>query len=334
MANLNYLITGGAGFVGSTLVDHLIKNNHYVKVVDKFFFNTKFEVNNNLEILNKDVRELSESDFKDIDIVIDLASISNDPSGELNPYLTYQINGETRGRTAGLAKKAGVSGYILASSCSVYGFSDKVVDENSSVNPLTTYAYANLLAEKLVLSQSDKDFHVLVFRQATLFGVSKRMRIDLVVNGMIFSGIKNGNINILRDGNQKRPILSLNELNNRFLSIDERVFKKYSSEIFNIGNDDLNLSIKTIYEKINTALGGNFEKNWYGEPDFRSYHVSFNKSKTLLPTIEAPEFFDEVEKISEFILNNEIDEVETNTLKWYQSLMKHNPEILNYSNNL
>ena len=329
MAKVNYLITGGAGFVGCSLVESLINNDNYVKVVDKFFFETKFEDNKNLTLLNKDVRDLEIEDFKDIDIVIDLASISNDPSAELNPILTYQINGETRGRTSRLAKEAGVFGYILASSCSVYGFNDLVVDESSSVNPLTTYAYANLLAEKLVLSQSDENFKVIVFRQATLFGVSKRMRLDLVVNGMVYSGIKNGSINILRDGNQKRPILSLNELNNRFLSIDEKVLTKHNSEIFNIGNDDLNLSIDSIYEKINSALGGSFEKNWYGEPDHRSYHVSFRKSHVLLPRIEYPKFFDEVEKISQYIHDNEIDEIKTNTLKWYQQLLKNNPDALN-----
>lgn len=329
MAKANYLITGGAGFVGCSLVESLLNNGNYVKVVDKFFFDTKFDDNKNLRLLKKDVRELEVEDFNDIDIVIDLASISNDPSGELNPFLTYQINGESRGRTSKLAKEAGVSGYILASSCSVYGFNNLVVNEDSPVNPLTTYAYANLLAEKLVLSQSDKNFNVIVFRQATLFGVSNRMRLDLVVNGMVYSGIKNGSINILRNGNQKRPILSLKELNNRFLSINEKVFKKYNSEVFNIGNDDLNLSINLIYEKINYALGGNFEKSWYGEPDHRSYHVSFKKSAELLPKIKYANFFDEVEKISEYILSHEIDENKTNTLKWYQHLLKNNPNALN-----
>lgn len=331
---MNYLITGGAGYVGTVLVKALIEEGHTVKVIDKFFFETNFEQHKNLTIVNQDVRSLREKDFNDIDIVIDLASISNDPSAELNPFLTYQINGETRGRTASTAKKAGVKAYILASSCSVYGFNDKVVNESSPVNPLTTYAYANLLAEKLVLSQSDDNFNVIVFRQATLFGVSNRMRFDLVVNGMVYSGIKNGRINILRDGNQKRPLLSLNELKNRFLSIDEIVFKKYNSEIFNIGNESLNLSINSIYENINNALGGKFEKNWYGEPDFRSYHVSFKKSLDLLPIIEYPKFSEEVMSIEKFVLNNEIDEIKTNTLKWYQYLLKNNSEVLNYKEDL
>src|SRR5210317_842920 len=141
MKKLNYLITGGAGYVGSELTELLLKNGHSVKIVDTFYFETEIEENKNLIICKKDVRNLEISDFKDIDIVIDLASISNDPSGELNPYLTYKINGETRGKTATLAKKSGVKGYILASSCSVYGFNDNVVDENSPTNPLTTYAY-------------------------------------------------------------------------------------------------------------------------------------------------------------------------------------------------
>lgn len=330
MSEFNYLITGGAGFVGSNLVKALLEANHSVKVIDKFFFETKFENHKNLTLIDKDTRELSTVDFKDIDIVIDLASISNDPAAELNPYLTYQINGETRGRTASIAKNSGVKAYILASSCSVYGFNDNVVTENSPVNPLTTYAYANLLAEKLVLSQSDKNFSVIIFRQATLFGVSSRMRLDLVVNGMVYSGIKNGSINILRNGNQKRPLLSLNELNKRFLSIDELIFSKYNSEIFNIGNESLNLSINSIYEKINEALGGSFNKNWYGEPDYRSYHVSFEKSLALLPKIEKPQFSNEVKDIEKYILNNKIDETKANTLKWYQYLLEKNPKVLSF----
>lgn len=331
MVSKNYLISGGAGFVGSVLTQSLINEGHHVKVVDKFFFDTKFEKNDNLSILKKDARALEEEDFYGIDVVIDLASISNDPSAELNPYLTYQINGETRGRTASIAKNAGVYGYILASSCSVYGFNNEIVNEDSSVNPLTTYAYANLLAEKLVLSQADENFKVLVFRQATLFGISKRMRIDLVVNGMIYSGINTGKINILRDGNQKRPLLGLNELSNRFLSISDDVFKLNNGQIFNIGNEELNLSINSIYEIINNTLGNKFEKNWYGEPDFRSYQVSFKKSSECLPKIQPYSFNQEILEISDFILKNEIDEIKTNTLKWYSKLLDSDPEILSYS---
>ncbi len=327
MVSLNYLITGGAGYVGAELTDLLLKNGHSVKVVDTFYFETQFDEHNSLILDKKNVQKLEEADFKDIDIVIDLASISNDPSGELNPSLTYKINGETRGRTANLAKKAGVKGYILASSCSVYGFNDNIVDEDSSTNPLTTYAYANLLAEKLVQSISDSNFSVIIFRQATLFGSSKRMRTDLVVNGMTYSGLKNGKINILRDGEQKRPILSLNELSNRFLSINEAVFKKQNKQIFNIGNKDLNLKINSIYDIVNQVLGGQLEKNWYGEPDYRSYEVDFSKAEELLPKIEKADLELEILKIKNTFSEESFDYDKSNTLGWYQNLLSKNPKL-------
>lgn len=328
MKKLNYLITGGAGYVGSELTDLLLKNGHSVKIIDTFYFETQIKENKNLIIIKKDVRKLEISDFKDIDIVIDLASISNDPSGELNPYLTYKINGETRGKTASLAKKSGVKGYILASSCSVYGFNNNVVDEDSPTNPLTTYAYANLLAEKLVRSLSDSKFKVIIFRQATLFGSSKRMRTDLVVNGMTYSGLENRKINILRNGEQKRPIISLNELNSRFLTINEAQFRKHSNEIFNIGNNNLNLKINSIYDVVNSVLGGNLEKNWYGEPDHRSYEVNFTKAENLLPRIEKTNIENEITNIMKRFGEESFDYEKSNTLGWYKSLLNINPEIL------
>ena len=325
----NYLITGGAGYVGSELTNYLLDHGHSVKIIDNFYFETKFSKHKNLNIVKKDTRNLETEDFGDIDIVIDLASISNDPSGELNPYLTYKINAETRGKTCSIAKAAGVKGYILASSCSVYGFNSSKVDEQSSTNPLTTYAYANLLAEKLLSSEGNSDFGVIIFRQATLFGSSPRMRTDLVVNGMTYSGIKNGEINILRDGNQKRPILSLNELNSRFLSTDEKQFKKYNNHIFNIGNENLNLDINSIYEVVNKVLGGGLERNWYGEPDYRSYEVSFQKAEDLLPKIEVTNIEHEISKIENKFKDKDFHYEKSVTLDWYKKLLSLDPEILN-----
>ena len=221
-----------------------------------------------------------------------------------------------------------MKGYILASSCSVYGFNDNVVDEDSPTNPLTTYAYANLLAEKLVRSLSDSKFKVIIFRQATLFGSSKRMRTDLVVNGMTYSGLENRKINILRNGEQKRPIMSLNELNSRFLTINEAQFRKHSNEIFNIGNNNLNLKINSIYDVVNSVLGGNLEKNWYGEPDHRSYEVNFTKAENLLPKIEKTNIENEITNIMKRFGEESFDYEKSNTLGWYKSLLNINPEML------
>ncbi len=327
MNSYNYLLTGGAGYVGSELASALSRNGHNIKIIDKLYFETNLSDLSNVEVIKKDVRELKEEDFKDIDIVVDLAAISNDPSAELNQEISYKINAETRLNTCKSAKSAGVKGYILASSCSVYGFNSEIVNEKSSVHPLTTYAFANILAENLVTSYSDKNFSVLVFRQATLFGLSKRMRFDLVINGMTYSGIKNKKINILRDGNQKRPLLSLNELNNRYLSIDEDVFKKNNGEIFNIGNNSLNLTINDIFEMVSSSLGGKFEKNWYGDPDHRSYEVDFTKAETVLPKIEESNNIEEIKKIASFIKSDNFNYKKCITLDWYKHLLDKNPNL-------
>ncbi len=327
MKKYNYLLTGGAGYVGSVLVEDLIKDGHSVKIIDKFFFETNFSDLQNVEVVKKDVRALEKKDFQGVDIVIDLAAISNDPSAELDQQMTYEINGETRLNTCKLAKEAGAKGYILASSCSIYGFNINKVSEVSEVHPLTTYAYANLLAEKMVSSYSDSNFSVLIFRQATLFGVSRRMRFDLVINGMTYSGLTNKKINILRDGKQKRPLLSLSELSRRYLSIDEDIFKKNNGQIFNIGNDKLNLSINDIFDVVSKSLGGGFKKNWYGQPDFRSYEVDFRKADELLPSIQSSDTEEEIKRIIKFIDDGSYDYEKCITLGWYQNLLNQNPNL-------
>ena len=326
MSNYNYLLAGGAGYLGSFLAEELINCGNNVTVVDNFYFETELIDSKNLSIIKKDVRNLSKDDFKEIDIVIDLAAISNDPSADLDSAITYKINGESRLNTCKLAKQAGVKGYILASSCSVYGFNQNKVNESSNVQPLTTYAFANLLAEKLIMSYSDSTFSTIVFRQATLFGVSPRMRFDLVINGMTYSGIKNGKINILRDGSQKRPLLSLNELSKRFISINESVFSKHNKQIFNIGNSNLNLSINEMYNLVSESLGG-LEKNWYGEPDFRSYEVDFTKAEELLPKIETANIKHEIENIRDLVLAGNFDYEKCITLNWYKKLLSKNPGL-------
>ena len=154
------------------------------------------------------------------------------------------------------------------------------------------------------------------------------MRTDLVVNGMTYSGLENRKINILRNGEQKRPIVSLNELNSRFLTINEAQFKKHSNQIFNIGNNNLNLKINSIYDIVNSVLGGNLEKNWYGEPDHRSYEVNFTKAENLLPRIEKTNIEIEITNIMKRFGEEDFDYEKSDTLGWYKSLLNLNPEIL------
>jgi nucleoside-diphosphate-sugar epimerase len=141
--------------------------------------------NKSFEILKKDIRDLEEKDFKDIDVVCDLACLSNDPAGEIDPQLTFDINRDGRVHVARMAKKAGVKKYIISSTCSVYGTGNEPnLNEKSATNPISVYAKSTLEAEQQNLSIADNNFSVTALRNATVFGLSTRMRFDLVVNLM------------------------------------------------------------------------------------------------------------------------------------------------------
>ena len=186
---MNILVTGAGGYIGTTLVPMLLAEGHCVTAVDRFFFGEELLAEHpSLGLVRQDCRRLESDLFHNIDAVIDLVAISNDPSGELFGDVTYQINHEARVSCAKLAKDNGVKRYILPSSCSIYGFQAEgvIADEDSPTNPLTNYAKANLLAEEGVLPLADENFCVVVLRQSTVYGYSPRMRFDLAINGMTY----------------------------------------------------------------------------------------------------------------------------------------------------
>ena len=210
---MKILVTGGSGYIGSILIPKLLSEGNEVHVVDRFFFGDTLEESPNLKKIKADCRNIDANLFTDIDIVIDLVAISNDPSGETFANATYQINHESRVRTAKLAKENGVCRYILPSSCSIYGFQEEglIADENTTTNPLTNYAKANEMAENGVLPLADNDFCVTVLRQATVYGYSPRMRFDLAINGMTFGAWKERKLPLMRDGKQWRPMIHVKD---------------------------------------------------------------------------------------------------------------------------
>ncbi|MEM3489742.1 MAG: SDR family oxidoreductase, partial [Nitrososphaerota archaeon] len=159
---MKVLVTGGAGYIGSVLSRILLEKGYEVICLDRFFFGMEpiKEIADKVRIIKDDIRWFDPEVLKGVDAVLDLASLSNDPSGELEPERTLEINYKGRVRVAKLSKKYGVSRYLLASTCSVYGFQEEILNEESNLNPLTTYAKANMLAEKEVLSLADKSFSV------------------------------------------------------------------------------------------------------------------------------------------------------------------------------
>jgi nucleoside-diphosphate-sugar epimerase len=319
------LITGAAGYIGSVLTNHVLDEGYDVIAVDRLFFGRDKlpQDNNHLKVIEGDIRFIEPSIFKGVDAVIDLAALSNDPAGELDPIKTYSINHLGRTRVAALAKAAGVSCYILPSSCSIYGFQDGLVDETSPVNPLTTYAKANYNVENDVLAMADDDFTVTVIRQATVYGASPRMRFDLAINGMVKGFLKNGKIPILKDGNQWRPFVHVRDTSRAMCLLLKADKKSIQKQLFNIGSNEQNYQIFDLAKRVAQSMDMEFKYEWYGDPDHRSYQVSFNKVKNVLGY--SPEF--NAEKGAREVMNGirtgklNPDDPTTITVQWYKKLL-------------
>ena len=320
------LVTGAGGYIGSVLVPKLLAKGYAVKALDRFFFGTdKLAPHPNLVLIREDSRRIREEHFAGVDAVIDLVAISNDPSGERFREATFQINHISRARTAHMAKTLGVERYILPSSCSIYGFqaADVIVDEQSPSNPLTTYAVANERAEQSVLPLADSRFTVTVIRQATVYGFSPRMRFDLAINGMTLGAWKNGVIPLMKDGTQWRPFVHVQDTTDVMCLLLEADRDTINGEIFNVGSNENNYQLGPLGEAIAAALPKPVTIEWYGEPDHRSYRVSFDKIEQKLgwkakwtAAAGALEVYNALEAGQ--ILQFE----QTVTLGWYQELIK------------
>lgn len=331
------LVTGGAGYIGSTLVRMLLERGYKVKVLDRFFFGVEpiKDIEDKIEIIKDDIRTVSANIFEGIDTVMDLAAICNDAAGELDPQKTIDINYLGRSRIANLAKYSGVKRYILASTCSVYGFQKGILTEKSPVNPLTTYAKANYLAECAVLNLADKNYSVTVLRQATVFGFSHRMRFDLAVNGMVGSYYKFDKLNVLRDGTQWRPFVYVKDTARAFIAVMESESEKVNGEIFNVGSNDLNIQVIELARRVTDGLGKSFSFDWYGDPDKRSYKVSFDKIENVLSYNTKYEISECVKELWDKIKKGDVNfnDPKTRTVNWYRTLIEWNETIKFISKN-
>ena len=320
------LITGGAGYIGSVLTRLLLQHDYRVTVVDRFYFgrDTLPTDNPNLKTITDDIRWMDGALLKGVDAVIDLAAISSDPAGELDQDKTWAINHAGRVRICTLAKEAGVKRYILPSSCSVYGFRDGMLDETTTPNPLTTYAEANLKAEADVLALADDSYCVVVIRQATVYGDSPRMRFDLAVNGMTKGFLAKGKIPILRDGSQWRPMVHVADTSNCMRLLLSASTDKINGQIFNVGCDEQNYQIMPLAKLVAKGLDLPFAHEWYGDPDHRSYQVSFKKIKDTLDFKPKFDASSGARIIADKIKSGELDpnDPKTITVGWYKQLIE------------
>jgi nucleoside-diphosphate-sugar epimerase len=323
---MKVLVTGGAGYIGSILSRLLLEKGYTVTCLDRLFFGTDSlkDIMENISIVKDDIRLFKPEILRGHDAVLDLASLSNDPTGELDPQKTLEINHKGRVRVASLSKKYGVTRYVLASTCSVYGFKEGILTEESSLNPLTTYAKANVLAEKETLPLAGKSFSVTALRQATVYGYSPRMRFDLAINGMVLGFFKNGKIPIMRDGKQWRPFVYIKDTANAFIKVLESDPELVTGQVFNVSSNEQNMQIYELAKLVAESIGLPFNYEWYGSPDTRSYRVSFDKIKETLhfkpnytPKDGAKEVFT---ALKEGKLN--ADDPRTITVQWYKHLLE------------
>jgi len=322
------LVTGAGGYIGTSLVPMLLERGYQVRAIDRFFFGRDLlGEHDNLEVIQEDCRRLSDKHFKDVDHVIDLVAVSNDPSGELFQDATWQINHGCRAATAKMAKTAGVKRYVLPSSCSIYGFQEPgvVCTEKNDINPLTTYAKANGKAEDDVLPLADDDFNVIVLRQSTVFGYSPRMRFDLAINGMTFGAWKTGKLPLLRDGTQYRPMVHVRDTAAaQIFMIEYEDASKINGEIFNVGSQENNYQLgplaETVRDNVAEVTGKDVQIEWYGDPDHRSYQVNFDKIEALGYKAKRVAR-DGVVEICKKLESGELEKNnKTITLQWYKNL--------------
>lgn len=283
---MKVLVTGSEGYIGSNLVHVLTDKGHDVTGLDTGFYNEAKLYDTGRQpvpTIVKDIRGVTLKDLLGFDAIVHLAELSNDPLGQTDPDLTFAINHEGTARLAELAKKAGVKRFIYASSCSVYGASDEIRSETSVPNPLTAYAKCKVLNEKFLIKEATDTFTPVILRFATVYGLSPRLRFDLVVNNLAGLAFTTGEIKMDSDGTPWRPfthVLDIAEAVACALVAHKEIVSK---EIFNVGNESSNYQIKDIANIIKTVFPeAKVSLNPNGA-DKRNYKVAFTKINNLLP---------------------------------------------------
>ena len=273
------LLTGGLGYIGQKFQEKF-QDKYSINVVDTGYFRIeRLENIKNTKFI--DIRKIKKEDFNNIDYVVHMGELSNDPLGNLNPNLTNEINHKGTSRLLNLANTSNVQKVIYMSSASIYGFSDSISNEESDVNPLTDYSKAKYANEKYIVD-NDFNFETIILRNSTAFGYSKNLRLDLVVNDLTYNAFKNNKIELLSDGSPKRPLVHIDDICNLIdlILIDNRNLDK---QIFNVGNQTLNFSIKEIAETVADILSINEISFGKSDPDQRSYFLDFEKLQNYFP---------------------------------------------------
>jgi nucleoside-diphosphate-sugar epimerase len=288
---MRILLTGHDGYIGHVLTPMLLDRGHEVTGLDSCLYEgCGFATGKPLPVpvLRKDVREVELEDLRGFDAVAHLAGISNDPLGDLAPQTTYSINHEASVRLASLSKQAGVRRFVFSSSCSNYGAAgDSYLDEQASFNPVTPYAESKVWTERDVAPLADETFSPTFLRSATAFGVSTRLRGDLVVNNLVGYAITTGQVLIKSDGMPWRPLVHIEDISRAFVAVLEAPRELIHNQSFNVGLTEENYRVREIAEMVAEVVP-NSKVTFAGDasPDARNYRVNCDKIRKVLPSFQ------------------------------------------------
>lgn len=275
------LLTGGYGYIGSKFIEKF-SSKFNISVLDTVYYGKPLNnINFKHTHIDKDIRDVTLSDLDDIDVVVHMGELCNDPLTDLNPSLTQEINVEATQNLLDLSSKNNVQRFIYMSSCSVYGIAtEDLVDEKSKVQGISTYANSKILNEEYI-TNNKFNFESVILRNATAYGYSTNIRLDIVVNDLVNAAIKSNKIELLSDGTPIRPLVHISDICNTVdYFIDSE--QNFDKEIFNVGRSEANYSIKEIAETIGKELNISDISFSSQNPDKRSYKVSFLKIENFL----------------------------------------------------
>ena len=287
---MRVLVTGNRGYIGTLMVPMLLNRNHEVVGLDSDLYarSTFGDEPATIDTIECDIRDATVDMFRGFDAVIHLAGLSNDPLGDFNPSLTEDINYKATVRLGELAKQAGVPRFIFSSSCSTYGAAgDDFLDETSDFNPVTPYGKSKVDSEFDLTELADDDFSPVYMRSATAYGVSPRLRFDLVMNNLTAWAFTTGQVLLKSDGTPWRPIVHIGDISRAFIAALEAPREAVHAEAFNVGRTDENFRIQELAEiVVQVVPGSRLEYAEGAGPDKRCYRVDCSKIKSVLPAFE------------------------------------------------
>ncbi len=287
---MRVLVTGHKGYIGTVLVPMLLEAGHTVVGLDSDLFRAcTFRAGiREVPELQLDVRDVERRHLEGFDAVLHLAALSNDPLGNLNPQVTYDINHFASVRLAELAKGAGVTRFLYSSSCSSYGrVGDDLVDETAELHPITPYAVSKMRVERDVAKLADGRFSPTFLRNATAYGVSPRLRFDLVLNNLVAWAHTQGSVHVKSDGTPWRPVVHVEDISRAFVAVLAAPREAVHNQALNVGRSDQNYRVRDLADIVRQVVpGSKIEYAPGGGPDPRCYRVDFSRIRRLVPSFQ------------------------------------------------